>query len=96
MTAPAVRRGAPLMLWLLVVVWVCNVADLLLTRAALSAGRATESNAAMAFLFRQGTSTAAAAKIAVVSLGVILLRRCGCGAARDSSRTYEVVLYSVL
>ncbi len=63
------------MLWLLVAVWVCNVADLLLTRAALSAGRATESNAAMAFLFRQGTWTAAVAKIVVVTLGVILLWR---------------------
>lgn len=73
--ARGAQHFAPLMLWLLVTLWVCNVGDLLLTRAALASGRATESNAAMALLFRQGTWAAGAAKMAVVSLGVILLWR---------------------
>ena len=62
MTAWARRRtpllgafGVRVLLWLLVELWVLNVADLLLTRYSLSLGFATESNGVMDYFFRSGT-----------------------------------------
>ena len=64
-----------LVLWLLLALWVLNVADLLLTRYALWLGFASESNGVMAFFLRQGTLPATAFKLGVVSVGVLVLWR---------------------
>lgn len=61
--------------WLLVVLWLCNLCDVLLTRAAIAAGLATEVNSLMGFFLQRGTAAAVGFKLAVVSLGVVLLWR---------------------
>jgi hypothetical protein len=96
-TGAAAARGYPLTLWLLVVVWVCNVVDLVLTRVALSTSRAVEGNAAMAVLFRQGDRVAAGGKLVVVTLGVVLLWRLRRrGLARAAAAGLAVVLVAVV
>jgi hypothetical protein len=77
------RRRAPLLgpfgvrvlFWLLVELWVLNVADLLLTRYSLSQGFATESNGVMDYFFRSGTVPAVAFKLGIVTVGTLLLWR---------------------
>jgi hypothetical protein len=61
--------------WLLVELWVLNVADLLLTRYSLSLGFATESNGVMDYFFKSGTVQTVAFKVGVVTVGTLLLWR---------------------
>ena len=82
MTAWARRRapllgpfGVRVLFWLLVELWVLNVADLLLTRYSLSQGFATESNGVMDYFFRSGTVPAVAFKLGIVTVGTLLLWR---------------------
>jgi hypothetical protein len=61
--------------WLLVELWVLNIADLLLTRRAMWLGFATESNAVMDRLFRSGTLSTVVFKVGIVTVGSVLLWR---------------------
>lgn len=67
--------GQLVLLWMLVELWVLNVADLLLTRYALWLGFAKESNGVMDYFFRSGTVPTIAFKIGVVTVGTLLLWR---------------------
>jgi len=73
-TRPRLDRDQ-LVFWLLLELWVLNVADLLLTHYALWLGFATESNGVMAFLLREGTLTATVFKLGIVTVGVLVLWR---------------------
>ena len=69
---------APLTTWLLVALWVLNVADFALTANALALGIADEANRVMGFFLDAGLGHAFAFKIGVVTAGVLalwLLRR---------------------
>ncbi len=64
--------------WLLLLLWLLNVLDLLLTRDALTRGVAEEANRVMSFFMAAGPLAAVAFKIGVVTIGVLclwLLRR---------------------
>jgi hypothetical protein len=61
--------------WLLVELWVLNIADLLLTRRAMWLGFATESNAVMGHFFRAGTLPTVLFKVGIVTVGSLLLWR---------------------
>ena len=61
--------------WLLLGLWVFNVLDLLITRRALTLGRAQEANGVMKVLLHAGSLPAFGFKIGVVTLGVVLLWR---------------------
>ena len=67
--------GGRVLFWLLVGLWVLNVADLLLTRYSLWLGFATESNDVMSYFFRTGEVPAGAFKIGIVTVGTLLLWR---------------------
>lgn len=67
--------GRGLLLVLLIELWLLNLADLLLTRHVLWRGLAQESNFVMDYFFRQGTLQAAAFKVGIVTIGVLLLWR---------------------
>jgi hypothetical protein len=67
--------GARVLLFLLVAMWLLNIADLLLTRYSLWLGFATESNGVMAYFFRSGTLPTVAFKIGIVTVGALLLWR---------------------
>lgn len=72
------RLGAPrpqVVGWLLVELWLLNIADLLLTRRAIWLGFATESNAVMGHFLRQGTLPAVVFKVGIVTVGSLLLWR---------------------
>jgi len=72
------RLGAPrpqVVAWLLVELWVLNIADLLLTRRAIWLGFATESNRVMGHFLREGTLSAVVFKVGVVTVGSLLLWR---------------------
>lgn len=64
-----------LLFWLLLELWVLNVADLLLTHYAMWLGFATESNGVMRYFLHEGTLTAVVFKIGIVSVGVLVLWR---------------------
>ena len=64
-----------LLFWLLLELWVLNVADLLLTRYALWLGFATESNDVMRYFLHEGTLTATVFKVGIVSVGALTLWR---------------------
>jgi len=82
-TAPAPLRGLArfgisgeqLLFWLLLALWVLNVADLLLTHYVLWLGFATEENGVMRYFLHEGTLTATVFKIGIVSVGALLLWR---------------------
>ena len=59
--------------WLLLALWVFNVADLVLTSQAVASGLATESNQVMAYFLDAGPLQAALFKLGVVSAGVGVL-----------------------
>jgi hypothetical protein len=67
--------GKMVLFWILVELWVLNVADLLLTRYSLWLGFAKESNGVMDYFFRSGTLPATAFKVGMVTLGTLLLWR---------------------
>jgi len=67
--------GARVLFWLLVALWVLNIADLMLTRYSLWLGFATESNGVMEYFFRSGTVPSTVFKLGVVSIGTLLLWR---------------------
>jgi Domain of unknown function (DUF5658) len=64
-----------LLFWLLLELWLLNVADLLLTRYGLWLGFATESNGVMSYFLHEGTLTASTFKIGIVSAGALGLWR---------------------
>lgn len=64
-----------LSLWLLVMLWLLNGADALLTRYVIKQGVASESNPLLGFAMRAGFGPALLAKMAIVTLGVVLLWR---------------------
>jgi hypothetical protein len=73
-----VRQGvarANLVFWLLLALWVFNIADLVLTRRALSLGVAREANHVMAYFLAAGLLPAVIFKVGIVTLGVLLLWR---------------------
>jgi len=74
LTGPRLDRDQ-LVFWLLLGLWVLNVADLLLTHYVLWLGFATESNGVMAFVLREGTLTATVFKLGIVTVGVLVLWR---------------------
>jgi hypothetical protein len=61
--------------WLLLGLWSFNICDFLLTREAMAMGRATEANGFMNYLFSLGPASALVFKLAVVSVGVLVLWR---------------------
>ena len=67
--------GEQLVFWLLLALWVLNVADLLLTHYVLWLGFATEENGVMRYFLHEGTITATVFKIGIVSVGALLLWR---------------------
>ena len=67
--------GRRVLLWLLVELWILNVADLLLTRYSLWLGFAKESNGVMGYFFRSGTVPTVVFKIGIVTVGALLLWR---------------------
>ncbi|HUK77863.1 MAG TPA: DUF5658 family protein [Thermoleophilia bacterium] len=67
--------GEQLLFWLLLALWVLNVADLLLTHYVLWLGFATEENGVMRYFLHEGTITATVFKIGIVSVGALLLWR---------------------
>jgi Domain of unknown function (DUF5658) len=67
--------GEQLLFWLLLALWVLNVADLLLTHYVLWLGFATEENGVMRYFLHEGTLTATVFKIGIVSVGALLLWR---------------------
>ena len=76
--AAAAPRWASTVAWLVLAVWVFNVADLVLTYDALNAGRAEELNPFMNALFAWGLAPVVLYKVGVVSAGLLalwLLRR---------------------
>jgi hypothetical protein len=82
MTAWKTRRsprlgpfGMRILFWLLVGLWVLNIADLLLTRYSLWLGFATESNDVMSYFFHAGELQAGAFKIGIVTVGTLFLWR---------------------
>jgi hypothetical protein len=73
-----VRQGVArvnLVFWLLLALWVFNIADLVLTRQALSLGMAREANRVMAYFLQAGLVPALLFKVGVVTLGAALLWR---------------------
>jgi hypothetical protein len=69
------RFGQIVLLWVLIELWILNVADLLLTRYSLWLGFAKESNGVMDYFFRSGTVPTVAFKIGMVTVGALLLWR---------------------
>jgi hypothetical protein len=67
--------GVRVLFWLLVELWVLNLADLLLTRYSLWLGFAKESNGVMDYFFRAGTVPTVAFKIGIVTVGALVLWR---------------------
>ncbi len=67
--------GQQALAYLLVGLWLLNVADLLLTKYALWLGFATESNDVMRYFLHVGTVTAAVFKVGIVTVGVLVLWR---------------------
>jgi hypothetical protein len=67
--------GEQLLFWLLLALWVLNVADLLLTHYVLWLGFATEENGVMRYFLHEGTLAATVFKIGIVSVGALLLWR---------------------
>ena len=67
--------GRLVLLWVLVELWILNIADLLLTRYSLWLGFAKESNGVMDYFFRSGTAPTLVFKIGVVTVGALLLWR---------------------
>ena len=67
--------GDQLLFWLLLALWVLNVADLLLTHYVLWLGFAIEENGVMRYFLHEGTLTATVFKIGIVSVGALLLWR---------------------
>jgi len=96
------ERQAQIVLWLAIELWLLNLADLLLTRHAMSLGFASESNQLMAGLFRAGLLQAVLFKIGIVTLGALLLWRLRAyraalvGAALLTLALATVVMYEVL
>jgi hypothetical protein len=68
-----VRRR--ILFWLLLGLWSFNICDFLLTREAISMGRATEANGVMSYMLNVGTVSALAFKLGIVSVGVLVLWR---------------------
>jgi len=67
--------GVVVLFWLLVALWVLNIADLALTSYGIWLGFATEANGVMRYFLHQGTATAAVFKIGLITVGVLLLWR---------------------
>jgi hypothetical protein len=67
--------GQQVLAYLLVGLWLLNVADLLLTKHALGIGFATESNDVMRYFLHVGTFTASVFKVGIVTVGVLVLWR---------------------
>ena len=67
--------GRLVLLWILIELWILNVADLLLTRYSLWLGFAKESNGVMDYFFRSGTVPTVVFKIGIVTVGALLLWR---------------------
>lgn len=67
--------GTRVLFWLLVAVWLLNIADLALTSYGIWLGFASESNDVMRYFLHQGTVTAAVFKVGLISAGVLLLWR---------------------
>jgi hypothetical protein len=73
-----VRQGVArvnLVFWLLLALWVFNIADLVLTRQALSLGMAHEANRIMGYFLQAGLVPALIFKVGIVTLGAVLLWR---------------------
>jgi hypothetical protein len=85
-------RNIQLVFWLLVELWVLNVADLLLTKYVLDLGFASESNAVMGYFLGEGTVTAAVFKVGIVTAGALLLWRL----RRRPSALFAAVLLTVI
>jgi hypothetical protein len=69
------RLGQRVLFWVLIELWVLNIADLLLTRYSLWLGFARESNSVMDYFFRSGTVPTLAFKIGIVTVGTLVLWR---------------------
>jgi hypothetical protein len=67
--------GTRVLFWLLVALWLLNIADLSLTSYGIWLGFASESNGVMRYFLHQGTATAAVFKIGLITAGVLLLWR---------------------
>ena len=67
--------GVRILFWLLVALWLLNVADLGLTSYGIWLGFASESNSVMRYVLHQGTATAAVFKIGLITVGALVLWR---------------------
>ena len=67
--------GVRVLFWLLVALWLLNVADLTLTSYGIWLGFASESNGVMRYFLHQGTVTAAVFKIGLITAGALVLWR---------------------
>jgi hypothetical protein len=67
--------GTRVLFWLLVALWLLNIADLALTSYGIWLGFASESNGVMRYFLHQGTVTAAVFKIGFITIGALLLWR---------------------
>ena len=67
--------GVRVLFWLLVALWLLNVADLTLTSYGIWLGFASESNGVMRYFLHQGTVTAAVFKVGLVTAGALVLWR---------------------
>ena len=65
--------GIQVLFWLLACLWLLNVADLALTKYSMDLGYASESNDVMRYFLHVGTFTAAAFKVGIVTVGVLML-----------------------
>ena len=80
--------GQQVLAYLLIGLWILNVADLLLTKYALWLGFATESNDVMRYFLHVGTLTAAVFKVGIVTIGALVLWRL----RRYQAATFAAVL----
>ena len=67
--------GVRVLFWLLVALWLLNVADLTLTSYGIWLGFASESNGVMRYFLHQGTVTAAVFKVGLITAGALVLWR---------------------
>jgi hypothetical protein len=67
--------GVRVLFWLLVALWLLNVADLTLTSYGIWLGFASESNGVMRYFLHQGTVAAAVFKIGLITAGSLVLWR---------------------
>jgi hypothetical protein len=81
---------------LLIVVWLANIADFLLTRRSIALGQASEGNLALGLLMHTSGLLAFVVKVALVTVGIVLLWRLRAHRAALLGSAALVVLFAAL